>query len=180
MKGDTQIFCSIICIFIAIACSIVSIAIPYWISDNVTVDNVQIYSYAGLWKGCDDALDVTKCIVFKDVKDFVNATRGLMIVGTVMFGFSVLLAIQYARNRNTTCLANMCIVNLLSGVILLITAMIVFGKNTSDSALSYGSGFYLPIASCAAAVYAAIDVARAKTKYQEYTAIGSESERTNI
>ncbi|XP_060566683.1 uncharacterized protein LOC132725561 [Ruditapes philippinarum] len=182
MHADKEIIFSITAIVCAFSLSSTSIAIPFWLTTEITVDNVPVYSYAGLWKDCAEALGDTECILFTDVKDFVNATRGLLIVGTVMVGLSLLLVVKYAANRSTESLANMRIITLLLGVILVITAMIVFASNTTDSGLTYGSAFYLTLPSSVSSIIAAYVVFRAKKSHVShgYSPIGFESARTSV
>jgi hypothetical protein len=70
----------------------------------------------------------------------------------------------------------------LFSVILVITAMIVFASNTTDSGLTYGSAFYLPLPSSVSAIVAAYVVFRAKKSHVShgYSPIDFESARTSV
>jgi hypothetical protein len=74
MHDDKEIIFSITVIVCAFALSSTSIAIPFWLTSEITVDNVPVYSYAGLWKDCVQALGDTECILFTDGKNYQITT----------------------------------------------------------------------------------------------------------
>lgn len=57
------------CIFLilcAITVSIISIATPYWITEDTLVDKVPVHVYTGLWTSCADAEGITECETFSN------------------------------------------------------------------------------------------------------------------
>ncbi|XP_053375563.1 uncharacterized protein LOC123534796 [Mercenaria mercenaria] len=163
-----------ICIIVT---SSVSVAIPYWITADNTLYGETIHIYTGLWKSCGDIQGEIRCISFTNVEDFVDATRALMITGIILFGINLLLAFRIAGEDTRITSANICILSLVVGGILLFVAMIVFGTNIDDptGTISYGSAFYLPIPSAIFAFIAAGFVHRSKRiqRIQGYSEINT-------
>ncbi|XP_045170625.2 uncharacterized protein LOC123533073 [Mercenaria mercenaria] len=164
----SEIKFSILAIICIIVTSSISVAIPYWITADYTLQQGEtIHEYVGLWKACANAPGESVCSSFTDVKDFVNATRGLIITGIILFGISLLFAFRIAGEDSRITSANMCIFSLVVGGILLFVAMIVFGTNIDDpkGTISYGSAFYLQIPSAVFAFIAACFVHRSKRSH---------------
>ncbi|XP_060575079.1 uncharacterized protein LOC132732622 [Ruditapes philippinarum] len=133
---------------------------------------------------CIDDPDMRECVSFSDmdriihdhVPKFVLATRGLMISSIILHAMCLLLAIRFGCVQHISIRsAIVCIVLLIVGCILLLTAMIVYGVNSSYSMVTRGAAFYLPLVSTSIAIFSAYSIVRARRALEEnrngYTAV---------
>lgn len=163
------LYLSILMTFVALACCIISICIPYWLYSQ----DPQL-SYQGLWQRCtpvgtQGAGDNVKCELILLPPEFLDATRVMMLFGMSLYIFATICSLVYVFCRQEkTSLITAATFLMLFGGILCMVGVVVYGAMypilLRAKGLSLHAGFALGVCSVVAGFVTTLFYCMARAK----------------
>lgn len=121
------LYIGIILTAVTIICTVVAVALPYWLYDDSTVKR-----YEGLWVECKKSEATEQCKYKFVPPQFIDAVRSMMCFGIAFCIISLILGLIYAcvkRQKTRLGVAAMILV-FLGGVFLLVGVIVYVSKYT--------------------------------------------------